>query len=133
MKKTSLVFSLLLLLFTATRSVSARFVYVTSSDSQTLTAYATTADTVEGFVIQVNNNVCGFTIGSTGELTQFPNFAVNNIDNPAQIVADPKSSYLYITSATGVHGYAVQCDGTLQEVPGSPFPIQVGPGGLIVQ
>lgn len=104
-----------------------------ASDSSHRFLYATTADTVEGFVIQVNNNVCGFTIGSTGELTQFPNFAVNNIDNPAQIVADPKSNYLYITSATGVHGYAVQRDGTLQEVFGSPFPIQVEPGGLIVQ
>jgi 6-phosphogluconolactonase (cycloisomerase 2 family) len=86
-----------------------------------------------GDVYGVDNNVSGFTIGASGELTRFPNFAIDYIDNPAQIVVDPNSNYLYITSATGIHGYAIQRDGTLTEVPGSPFPISVGSGGIIFQ
>jgi 6-phosphogluconolactonase (cycloisomerase 2 family) len=62
----------------------------------------------------------------TGAATNVPNGPVGSSAGAAGIIVDPSGRFLYVTFSGGLHGYAIDAnDGTLAELPGSPYP-----GGL---
>jgi len=105
-----------------------------------------------GKFLYVSNNytgtVTGFTISSSGALTQFPTPPYIVGTAPAGVAITPDGSFLYVTNSSpisnNVSAFSIcdkvinSCanpnspDGTLTPVPGSPFPAGLGPIAIAV-
>jgi 6-phosphogluconolactonase (cycloisomerase 2 family) len=89
------------------------------------------------YVANLNSNdVSGYTIAPGGGLIPIdahPNTAgTQNFPagtNPNSIAVDPSGRFLYVTNggSENVSAYSIESDGTLTEIPGSPFHAGVGP------
>jgi 6-phosphogluconolactonase (cycloisomerase 2 family) len=89
-------------------------------------------------------SVSAFTIAGSGALTEVPGSPFGSIDAPYALALAPNGKTLYVANRdapiSGVHAFAVNNDGTLVELLGSPWPtagnnafsITVSPDGRTV-
>jgi len=93
------------------------------------------------YIVNINGNVGGFTIGQSGDLTTVDGspFTVGSDTTPAGLAIDPQGTYLYVTdfgivktvgagteTAGGVSGFKINAStGSLSSVDNSPFPANV--------